>query len=122
MIFELKPIKYFKDQCETDPNFIAVIPSAMLTFMSPDVQNRFKQNSDFLYLTGFKEPNSVLVISKTDASSTFKSALFVREKNPRVEVWEGPCTGSSNVARLCGGDDLTAYSVCFNRISFALVA
>ena len=44
--------------------FIAVIPSAMPTFMSPDVPHTFKQNSDFLYLTGFREPDSALVISK----------------------------------------------------------
>lgn len=59
-------------------NFIAVIPSAMTTFLAPDVPHMFKQNSDFLYLTGFKEPNSVLVISKTDASSSYKTALFVK--------------------------------------------
>ncbi len=43
----------------------------------------FKQNSDFMYLTGFNEPNSVLVISKTDAdsSSTYKTALFVKVSN-----------------------------------------
>lgn len=98
-------------QSDNDQNFIAVIPSAMNTHMSPDVPNKFKQNSDFLYLSGFKEPNSVLVIYKTNSTgSTFKSALFVREKNPHVEVWEGPCTGSSNINRLCG-DDLQAFSV-----------
>lgn len=85
-----------------DLNFIAIIPSALVTHMSPDVPNQFKQNSDFLYLTGFKEPNSVLVISKTDASSSYKTALFVRDKNPKVEIWEGPCTGSENVKKLCG--------------------
>jgi len=101
-----------KSSTSSTSNFIAIIPSAMITHMSPDVPNKFKQNSDFFYLTGFKEPNSVLVISKTEASSGVKSALFVREKNPKVEVWEGPCTGSANVSRLCGSD-LDAYSVTF---------
>jgi hypothetical protein len=34
-------------------NFIAIIPSSVLTFMSPDVRHNFKQSSDFLYLTGY---------------------------------------------------------------------
>lgn len=40
----------------------------------------FKQNSDFMYLTGFNEPNSVLVISKTDSDldGSYKTALFVK--------------------------------------------
>jgi len=83
-------------------NFIAVIPSAMTTFLAPDVPHMFKQNSDFLYLTGFKEPNSVLVISKTDASPTYKTVLFVKERNPKTELWEGPCTGPDNISKLCG--------------------
>ncbi len=56
----------------------------------------FKQNSDFLYLTGFKEPNSVLVLSRTDSdvmNNTYKTALFVRPKDPKKELWEGPITG-----------------------------
>lgn len=98
---------YFKSKLNNSsvdiPNFIAVIPSAMTTFLSPDVPHMFKQNSDFLYLTGFKEPNSVLVISKTDSSiDSYKTALFVKERNAKTELWEGPCSGPSNIKRLCG--------------------
>lgn len=91
------------DPATIDHNFIAIIPSSMNTFMAPDVPHVFKQNSDFLYLTGFKEPNSVLVVSRTDSSrSNYKAALFVREKNLKTELWEGPSTGPQNVDRLCG--------------------
>ena len=84
-------------------NFIAIIPSCMTSFMAPDVPHTFKQNSDFLYLTGFKEPNSLLVISRTTKdNNSYKSALFVREKDPKKEVWEGAFTGSDNVKKLCG--------------------
>ena len=85
-----------------DGNFIAIIPSSVTTHMSPDVPHTFKQNSDFLYLTGFKEPNSTLVLSKTPFDANYKTALFVREKNFKSELWEGPCTGAGNVDRLCG--------------------
>jgi Xaa-Pro aminopeptidase len=86
-------------------NFIAVIPSCVNTFMALDVQNLFKQNSDFLYLTGFKEANAVLVLSRTDANestSSYNAALFCRERDPKVEIWEGPSTGPALVPKLCG--------------------
>ena len=77
----------------------------MPTFMGPDVMHQFKQNSDFLYLTGFKEPDSVLVISRSDAdatNNTFKTALFVKDKNSKTELWDGPVTGPKFIKKLCG--------------------
>lgn len=93
---------FHKYETSNDCNFIAVIPSSLPTFMSPDVPNTFKQNSDFFYLTGFKEPHSVLVISQTDSSSNYRTCLFVKDKDPNVEIWEGPCTGPKNISKLCG--------------------
>jgi hypothetical protein len=88
-----------------DHNFIAVIPSSITTYMAPDVMHTFKQNSDFLYLTGFREPDSVLVLSRTDTdlgSNTYKTALFVKEKNEKKELWEGPSTGPNLIPKLTG--------------------
>jgi Xaa-Pro aminopeptidase len=88
---------------ELGKNFIAIIPSNMTTFMAPDVPYTFKQNSDFLYLTGFKEPNSLLVISRTSRNNnSYTVALFVREKDSKKEVWEGAFTGPENIKKLCG--------------------
>lgn len=67
-----------KNLTAQNPSFIAVIPSAMTSFLAPDVPHMFKQNSDFWYLTGFNEPNSVLVISNTGDDTTYKTALFVK--------------------------------------------
>lgn len=67
-----------KNLTTQNPSFIAIIPSAMTSFLAPDVPHMFKQNSDFWYLTGFNEPNSVLVISNTDDETTYKTALFVK--------------------------------------------
>lgn len=88
----------------TDNNFISIIPSCMTTFMAPDVPYTFKQNSDFLYLTGFKEPNSLIVFSRTskDNNNSYKVALFVREKNRSKEIWEGAFSGPENVNKICG--------------------
>jgi Xaa-Pro aminopeptidase len=67
-----------KEITTQNPSFIAFIPSAMTSFLAPDVPHMFKQNSDFLYLTGFNEPNSVLVFSNVDNDTTYKAALFVK--------------------------------------------
>ena len=43
---------------------IIIIPSAELKQRSNDTEYPFRQNSNFYYLTGFKEQNSVLVLTK----------------------------------------------------------
>ena len=92
-----------QDASYCDNSFIAVIPSCMTSFMAPDVPYTFKQNSDFFYLTGFKEPNSVIVLSRTTKDkNSYKAALFVREKDRRKEVWEGAFTGPENINKICG--------------------
>eukprot|EP00761_Pharyngomonas_kirbyi_P000809 gb/GECH01000810.1/.p1 GENE.gb/GECH01000810.1/~~gb/GECH01000810.1/.p1 ORF type:complete len:573 (+),score=161.43 gb/GECH01000810.1/:1-1719(+) len=74
------------------PNSLAIIPSAAHPFMSNDIPFRFRQNSNFYYLTGFLEPESVLVFDKaSDGSIT--EYLFVRKRDPERELWEGACAG-----------------------------
>ena len=45
-----------------DPNSIALIPAAHECTRSRDTEYPFRQDSDFLYLTGFNEPDAVLVL------------------------------------------------------------
>ena len=109
------------DLSTIDHNFIAVIPSSMTSYLAPDVQHIFKQNSDFMYLSGFNEPESVLVISRTgNDRNQFKTAIFVKEKNPKKELWDGPCTGPENINKLCGIEN--AYPIKdFKQYLFSLV-
>ena len=48
-----------------------------------DVEYKFRQDSDFFYLTGFNEPNAILVL-KSDYS-----AMFVLPKDKEKETWTG---------------------------------
>ena len=41
---------------------IAILPSAPVRLRSRDVEYRFRQDSDFYYLTGFAEPDAVAVV------------------------------------------------------------
>jgi len=109
--------KKSKSTALTDHNVIAIIPSSVTTHNSPDVMHPFKQNSDLLYLTGFKEPNSCLVLSRSGASDdpnssnpeAYRAALFCADKNAKRELWEGPNTGPGNVEKLTGIQH--AYSI-----------
>ena len=75
---------------QLSPNSIAIIPSAREQVRNGDVHYRFRQDSDFFYLTGFDEPESVLVIVN---QPTLQSILFCRPKNSQEEVWTGSRLG-----------------------------
>lgn len=54
--------------------------------------SQFRANSHFVYLTGFEEPESWAVI-RTGKNSHF--SLFVRDKDPALELWDGERYGPS---------------------------
>jgi len=72
------------------PKSVAIIPGAHDTRRSNDTHYRFRQDSDFFYLTGFEEPDSLAVIRReTDPKFT----LFVRPRDPEKEIWDGRRAG-----------------------------
>lgn len=75
--------------------------------MSDVIPYVFRQNSDFYYLTGCLEPDSVLVFIIDD--STSRSILFMKPKNDHDELWDGPRTGVDYSIDFFGVDE--AYSV-----------
>lgn len=70
---------------------IAIIPSAREIYRSNDSNFRFRQDSDFYYLTGFEEPEAIAVIKPADEEHPF--TLFVRPRDPEKEVWDGRRAG-----------------------------
>lgn len=74
-----------------------VIPSATKVFMSEKIPYVFRQNTDFLYLTGCMEPDCVLVLSTTQKDNSL-STLFLRKKDKHAEKWDGPRTGLSLIS------------------------
>lgn len=71
-----------------------VTGSAALIFAAPEVTRSrdshylFRQNSDFYYLTGFNEPDALLILVKSDDQHGH-SILFNRYRDPHAEVWFG---------------------------------
>ncbi|KAL2135056.1 hypothetical protein VTI74DRAFT_9976 [Chaetomium olivicolor] len=75
-------------------NGVAVLPSAQIQYRSGAVFFPFRQESNFLYLTGFSEPESLAVIRKTGPSlGDYSFHLFCRPKDAFAEQWSGPWSG-----------------------------
>jgi Xaa-Pro aminopeptidase len=72
-------------------NSVAVVFSYPERVFSKDVSYNFHQNPDMYYLTGYKEPDAVLLIFKEaqGTGETYNEVLFVRERNASREVWTG---------------------------------
>jgi Xaa-Pro aminopeptidase len=66
---------------------VAVIPTAPERTRNRDAQYPYRFDSYFYYLTGFREPDAVLVVIAGDTEG--KSVLFCRQKDPDREIWDG---------------------------------
>ncbi|WP_374553975.1 Xaa-Pro aminopeptidase [Aquitalea pelogenes] len=80
---------------------IAILPTAPEVVRNADSHYPYRADSHFLYLTGFAEPEAVLVL---DAGAG-KSILFCREKNLEREVWEGFRFGPDGAREAFGFDE-----------------
>jgi len=69
-----------------DKDSVAIIPAAREAVRSHDTNYRYRQNSDFFYLTGFEEPEAIAVIAP---SRDKKFTLFVRPRDLEQEIWTG---------------------------------
>lgn len=105
---------------------IVLIPSATKVLMTNDIPYTFRQNTDFLYLSGFQEPDSMLVIQISDCD--FKAVLFVPKHDPDRELWDGPRSGDVKALHLTGvsesynSDELEQflYNYCQNHKEYAV--
>lgn len=78
-----------------------VIGAASKKYMSGKIPYVFRQSSDFYYLTGCLEPDSVLLLT-IDEGGVVQSSLFMRPKDPHAELWDGPRTGPDFAVHLFG--------------------
>jgi Xaa-Pro aminopeptidase len=86
---------------------ILILPSAPERVRSRDTHYPYRQDSDLWYLTGFAEPEAVLVLVPGRAHG--ESLLFCRERDPDREGWDGPRAGPEGAVERHGMDD--AYPI-----------
>jgi len=82
---------------------IAVLAAAPERVRSRDTLYVYRQDSDFYYLTGFREPEAVAVLVPGRAQGEF--LLFCRERNPEREQWDGPRAGPEGAVAQFDADD-----------------
>jgi Xaa-Pro aminopeptidase len=83
-----------------EDNSILILSSSKLVSRNNDTTFPFRQDSNFFYLTGFQEPDSVLIVH-----SDGRSILFCREKNPDLEKWDGFMWGPTAAQENFGFDE-----------------
>jgi len=82
---------------------IAILPAATEVTRSRDTEYPFRQDSDFLYLTGFNEPDAVLVL--LPGRKQGQVILFCRDRDPERELWDGRRAGPDGAVADFGVDD-----------------
>ena len=103
-------------------NSVAVVFSYPERVFSRDINYNYHANPDMYYLTGYQEPDAVLLIFK-DAQGTekYNEVLFVREKNAAREIWTGRRLGVEGAKSKLGfttvynGKDFKDFAIDFKK-------
>ncbi len=86
-----------------EPNSIAILPAAPQQLRNRDVEYPYRQDSDFHYLSGFPEPEALLVLVPGRKAGAF--LMFCRERNREQEIWTGHRAGPEGAVEDFGADD-----------------
>jgi len=92
---------------------VAIIPSGQELIRNNDVHYPFRQDSCFYYLTGFIEPESVVIL---DPSSPNPFTMFVRERDPSREIWDGFRYGIEGAGEYFGPNKVYPISEFHTRL------
>ncbi len=82
---------------------IAILPTAPESVRNRDVHFPYRADSDFYYLTGFPEPEAVVVLIPGRKQAEY--ILFCRERDPKKEQWDGSRAGQEGAVETYGADD-----------------
>jgi len=82
---------------------VAIIPTAPVHVRNRDVEFPFRPDSDFYYLSGFGEPEAVLLLVPDRNRGEY--ILFCRERGERMETWNGRRAGLEGACEIYGADD-----------------
>ncbi|MCA8955021.1 MAG: aminopeptidase P N-terminal domain-containing protein [Planctomycetes bacterium] len=98
-----------------------ILPTAPHAIRNGDVHYSFRAGSDLHYLTGFDEPNSLLVAWRTGAA-THRSVLFVPPRDRAREIWDGPRAGVRGAVKQFGVDEAFAIEQLWEKLGELLGA
>ena len=82
---------------------IALIPAARASVRSNDTEYPYRADSNMLYLSGFDEPEALLVLIPNRRQGQY--IMFCRERDPLQETWHGRRLGVEDAPDALGADD-----------------
>jgi Xaa-Pro aminopeptidase len=94
---------------------LLLLPTAAEGLRNGDVSHEYRPDSDFHFLTGFPEPEAVLVAWRIDARA-HGSVLFVRPRDKAREIWDGRRWGTSGARRRFGVDEAHPIAELWERL------
>ncbi len=107
----IKPVEFARRRKQlmrmADEDAILILPAAPERMRSKDTTYPYRQDSDFWYLSGFPEPEAVLVL--VPGRKHGETLLFCRERDADKEAWDGPRAGQDGAVETYGADD--AYPI-----------
>ncbi len=105
-------------------NSVAIFFSSPIRNRSNDVEFKYHQDPNFFYLSGYKEPHSVLLIFKDNQrinKKNYNEVLFVQKRNEFAERWTGKRIGIKGAQDELGfeiainGNDFIHYNIDFSE-------
>lgn len=105
-------------------NSVSVFFANAVRNRSNDVDYVYHQDPNFYYLTGYKEPNALILVFKEDQivdNKTFNELIFVQERDEYAEMWMGKRLGIAGVQDELGfrivynGSDFSSYDIDFSK-------
>ncbi len=104
---KIKAAEYAKRRqrlmAQMEPNSIAVLPASPVCIRNASVEYKYRPDSDFYYLSGFAEPEAVIVLIPGREHGEY--VLFCRERDPEREQWDGLRAGQEGAVAVYGADD-----------------
>lgn len=97
------------------PNTAVLVSAATHITKSHDTDFPFHQNTNFKYLTGFREPNAMLVMTQKPDEG-LRSHLFVQAKDPHMEMWHGRRLGVEHTKEVFDFDYIYEIDEAWNKI------
>jgi Xaa-Pro aminopeptidase len=81
---------------------VALVGAAPVHIRNNDVEHEYRQDSDLYYLSGFEEPESLLLLS--NVHEEHQTVMFVRPRDREREVWDGVRAGVDGAIEQLGVD------------------
>ena len=82
---------------------LIVLMAAPEYLRNGDVFYPYRQNSDFYYLTGFPEPDAIVLLIPDSKKGKF--ILFNRAEDSAAAIWNGECIGQIRARKEYGADE-----------------